>query len=139
MPAGRAEDRRIARETVNEIYNRGCNDVEHDTVAPRGLFPLAAPFFPVDGAGLKISRMPATMIRRAMPKYRPLGEIRTDLDACRALLEDLQTHSDAACSAYDLSLGYDAEWYLRSSAIENQIRYFEQELAAATPRQQPLF
>lgn len=74
-----------------------------------------------------------------MQKQRSVEEIEKDLIERRARLADLQTKGDAACSQYDLSMGYTAEWYLKSGMIENQIAYLERELQAATPRQQSLF
>jgi hypothetical protein len=72
-------------------------------------------------------------------KHRTIQQIEADLAESKALLHDLQTIGDKACSAYDLSFGYNAEFYLGSHMIENHIRYFEEELKASQPRQQSLF
>jgi hypothetical protein len=65
-------------------------------------------------------------------KTRTLAEIKADLQDRKQCLSQLQSLGDKACSEYDLSLGYDANFYLRSGMIENQIRYFQDELAEAT-------
>lgn len=74
-----------------------------------------------------------------MAKQRTVEVISGELAQRRQRLVDLQTRGDEACSQYDLSMGYNAKFYRDSRMIENQIRYLEGELEAATPLQASLF
>src|SRR5438309_1289532 len=65
--------------------------------------------------------------------------VRKQLSERRQRLADLQTRGDAACSSYDLSMGYDAKYYLASGMIENQIAYYERELEEVTPLQSSMY
>lgn len=81
------------------------------------------------------------MIQSSMSKRksRTSEEISVELEQRKARLLELQTKGDEACSQYDLSMGYDAKWYLDSGMIENQIRYLEKELAESASLQASLF
>ena len=46
----------------------------------------------------------------------------------RARLKELEEKGDAACSTYDLNLGYDAKFNKR--LIGNHIKYYEDKLRA---------
>lgn len=60
---------------------------------------------------------------------RTLEQIKADLDAAKAKLKEVQEKGDAAISAYDLRLGYDADFYLnRCPILQNHVSSFEREL-----------
>ena len=75
-------------------------------------------------------------------KKRSITEIELDLDKAKAKLLDVQTRGHDAISKYDLSMGYDAKFYLeRCPLLANHVRYHEKELTEATKHgvQQSLF
>jgi hypothetical protein len=65
-------------------------------------------------------------------KKRSVQAIQADLEERKRRLSEIQTLGDKACSQYDLSMGYNAAYYLRTGMIENQIKYYEEELREAT-------
>lgn len=75
-------------------------------------------------------------------KKRKIKEIEADLEKAKARLLDVQTRGNDAISKWDLSLGYDAEFYLkRCPLLANHVKYHERELTEATKHgiQQALF
>lgn len=63
-------------------------------------------------------------------KKRTKEEILKDIEERKARIKDLQEKGDEACSEYDLSMGYDANFYLNVCTLPaNHIKYYEKELA----------
>ena len=75
-----------------------------------------------------------------MSKLRPVEIIKEDLEKARARLKEVQEKGNDALSAYDLSLGYDAEFYLiRCPMLASHVSWYEKELAEAEGLQLVLF
>ena len=75
-------------------------------------------------------------------KTRTIQEIEADLERARARLRDVKERGNAAISEYDLSMGYDADFYLnKCPMLQSHVNYYQKELAAATKHgtQQLLF
>lgn len=66
-------------------------------------------------------------------KKRTIEEIQNDLDKAKLRLKDVQENGDLAISKYDLSMGYDADFYLnRCPILANHVTYYERQLEEAT-------
>lgn len=75
-----------------------------------------------------------------MSKLRPVEIIKEDLEKARARLKEVQDKGDDALSAWDLSLGYDSEFYLvKCPLLANHVSWYEKELAEAEGLQLVLF
>lgn len=57
-----------------------------------------------------------------------INDVQNKLKDRKECLENLKTLGDKACSSYDLMMGYNAEYYLKSGLVENQINYYQKEL-----------
>lgn len=58
-------------------------------------------------------------------------EIQADIDFNKARLQQLQILGDKGCCAYDLSMGYNADYYLNVSKIHSwRIELYRRELEA---------
>ena len=67
-----------------------------------------------------------------MVKHRPIAEILVDLEKAEATLKDVQERGDAALSAFDLSMGYDADFYLnKCPLLESHVEWYKNELNTA--------
>ena len=67
-----------------------------------------------------------------MGNKRTIEEIRKDLERAKKRFLDMVKYGDAACSKYDLSFGYDADFYLnRVPLLANHIKYHNRELKEA--------
>jgi hypothetical protein len=67
-----------------------------------------------------------------MGDTRKIEEIRADLDTAKSRFLEVLRHGDKAISSYDLSMGYDAEYYLCVSCLlANHIKYYNRELKEA--------
>lgn len=71
-------------------------------------------------------------------RYRPPSEeeLRAQLADSQSRLADLEQRGNEACSAYDLRMGYDAEFNMQ--LVRNHIAYYMKQLAPydAAPQQQ---
>jgi hypothetical protein len=64
---------------------------------------------------------------------RTIEEVRNDLEQARRKLKDVRERGNDAISDYDLSMGYDADFYLNKCPIlANHVAYFEEELKELT-------
>ena len=64
---------------------------------------------------------------------RTVEDIQASLSAALERLKDVQERGDEAISAYDLSMGYDADFYLnRVPILANHVKYYERELQEAS-------
>tara|TARA_A100000171_G_C2135617_1_gene149950 strand:- start:1010 stop:1243 length:234 start_codon:yes stop_codon:yes gene_type:complete len=67
-----------------------------------------------------------------MEKKRTVQEIKADLKKCQDRFLDVMKRGDEALSAYDLSMGYDADFYLnRVPLLRNHVIYHTRELKEA--------
>lgn len=75
-------------------------------------------------------------------KPRTIEEIENDLRQAEARLKDVQQRGNAAISEYDLSMGYDADFYLhKCPMLQSHVGFYQKELEEATKHgtQQRLF
>jgi len=73
-------------------------------------------------------------------KKRTYDDVLADLNKAKAKLKDVQERGNEAISEYDLSFGYDADFYLnRCPLLANHVRYFENELKQFEAKQLTLF
>ena len=67
-----------------------------------------------------------------MEKKRTVQEIKNDLEKAKERFLDVMKRGDKALSEYDLSYGYDADFYLnRVPLLRNHIIYHNRELKEA--------
>lgn len=66
-------------------------------------------------------------------KTRTIQEIEADLERAKARLKDVQERGNAAISEYDLSMGYDANFYLnKCPMLASHVHSYQKELEEAT-------
>ena len=67
-------------------------------------------------------------LKASTMKYS-LETIRKNLHEAKDRLKDVQVRGDAALSDYDLSMGYDADFYLnRCPLLQNQVNFWLEQL-----------
>jgi hypothetical protein len=72
------------------------------------------------------------MGRRKKTPHEKEAEASEGLQQAKARLLDVQTRGDAAISSYDLTMGYDADFYLHTvPLLQHHVDYYEKELKAA--------
>lgn len=76
-----------------------------------------------------IPNIPVMKVKRKLSKKEmiELNYLKEDLLRREHRLNDLIMYGDAACSKYDLSMGYNAEFNIR--LVKNQINYSREKIA----------